>query len=200
MSIQHPQVKKGYIRGVKGLVVTMLTVTGAPVAPAVTYGIKTAQQVGVSVVEESGDSAILRGGDMILARIKEPNTVVGLELTLQNARFDAEAIKLIAGGTLIVVVEGADTRVNGWESPTIEQQQTPPYFKGEAYAVNHSASGAADGWVKYTFAFCRATFGNETLQDQTWAIPEMKIEVQESPLGGGAYRKEFVDTLPGELI
>jgi len=199
MTTALPQVKRGYIRGVRGLVVTSLTVAGLPVSPAVTYGIRTAQQVGVSVVSEGGEAAILRGGDGILLRIKEPDTIVGVNLTLQDARFDARAIQLIAGGTLIEIVEGAATRINGWEAPTIAAQQNPPYFRAEAYAVNYNAAAGLDGFIKYTFRYCRATFGNETLQDRTWVIPEMNIECMENPQGGGVYRKEFVDTLPTEL-
>lgn len=196
---QLPQIKRGYIRGVRGVVVTAIKDTGEDQTPESKYGIKTAQQVGVSVVIESGASETLRGGDMILTRIKEPNTVVGLELTLQNARFDAKAMEMIAGGTLIEVAEDPDTRVVGWDAPSIEDQQNPPLFKAEVYAANYNAAGAIDGFLKYTFPYCRATFGNETLQDQSWAIPEMRIECQESPLGGGAYRKEFVAELPEDL-
>jgi len=196
---QLPQLKRGYIRGVRGLVITALTAAGAPVIPAVTYGVKTAQQVGVEVVTEAGEAATLRGGDGILLRIKEPDTVVGATLAVQDARFDARAIVLLAGGTLIEIAEGVDTRINGWEAPTIVAQQNPPYFRAEAYAMNYGATGGLDGFIKYTFPYCRATFGNETLQDQNWAIPEINVEAAENPLGGGVYRKEFVAALPTEL-
>lgn len=197
---QLPQLKKGYIRGVKGLVVTRINPDGTDDAGATPYGIKTAQQVGVEVQSVGGEESILRGGDKILARVKDPDTVVAINLALQNARFDAKAMETIAGGTLIEVVEGADTRIVGWEAPTIEAQQNPPYFKAEVYATNHNARGGIDGYVKYTFYYCRATFGNETLQDQNWVIPEMNIECMENPsLSGGIYKKEFVDALPAEL-
>lgn len=194
-----PQVKTGYVRGARGAVVTALNPSGAPVTPAITHGIRTAQQVAVERVDEAGEAATLRGGDQILSRVEEPDTVVGVNLTLQNARFDARAIQLIAGGTLITVVEGADTRINGWEAPTIAAQQNPSYFRLAVYAVNHTATGGMDGFVMYTFPYCRATFGNETLQDQNWVIPELNIKCSENPQGGGVYRKEFVAVLPPEL-
>lgn len=197
---QLPQNKTGYIRGVRGVVVTALEEDGTPKTPEELYGIKTAQEVGVSVQIESGEEDILRGGDKLLARIKEHDTVVGAELSLKNARFDAKAMEMIAGGTLIEEAEGEDTRIVGWEAPTIEEQQVPPIFKAEVYAANFSAGGVIDGFVKYSFPYCKATFGNESLQDQSWAIPEMKVDCTESPLGGGAYRKEFVSSLPTELI
>lgn len=197
---QLPQNKRGYIRGVRGLVVTRINADGTPDATAVPYGIKTAQQVGVEVQVAGGEESILRGGDKVLARVKDPDTVVGVNLTLRDARFDAKAIQTLAGGTLIEVAEGADTRIVGWEAPTIEAQQNPPYFKAEVYAVSHGSRGQVEGYIKYTFPYCRATFGNETLQDQNWVVPEMTIECMENPaLSSGVYRKEFVDSLPAEL-
>jgi len=197
---QLPQSKKGYIRGLKGLVVTRINSDGTDDGSATPYGIKTAQQAGVEVQSVGGEESVLRGGDKILARVKDPDTVVAINLALRNARFDAKVMETIAGGTLIEAVEGEDTRIVGWEAPTIEAQQSPPYFKAEVYATDHNARGGVDGYVKYTFYYCRATFGNETLQDQNWVIPEMNIESMENPsLSGGLYKKEFVDALPAEL-
>lgn len=199
MTTPLPQVRRGYVRGIRGFVVVALDAAGVPAVPAVSYGVRTAQQVGIAVETEAGEAAVHRGGDSILARIKDPDTVVGLTLTLQDARFDARAIQLIAGGTLITIVEGPNTRINGWEAPTLAAQQNPPRFRLEAYSANYNSQGAIDGFVKYTFPFCRATFGNQTLQDQTWAIPELNVECAEPPAGGGLYRIEFVPVLPTEL-
>lgn len=199
MSVQ-PQLRAGYIRGVRGVVAQSLLESGLPAAPVVRYGIRTAQQVAVETVVVSGEESVLRGGDRVLVRIKDMDVVVGVNLTFQNARFDACAMELLAGGTLITAVIDTILRVNGWEAPTVAQQATPRYFRLEVYAVNHSVSGGVDGFVQYTFPYCRATFGNETLQDQNWVIPELNIECTESPQGGGAYRKEFISALPAELV
>lgn len=197
-----PQVKKGYIRGVKGAVVTGLNSDGTAKDPAATpYGIKTAQQINVSVVSEAGNAATLRGGDGILTYVKDPDTIVAINLTLMNARFDAHAMEEIAGGTLITEPEDTDERVIGWESPSIEDQQDPPHFKLEVYATNYNARGGKDGYIKHTFYYGRATFGNENLQDQNWSIPEMKIECFQNPstATGGPHKKEFVAELPAQL-
>lgn len=197
---QLPQSKKGYIRGVRGLVVTRINSDGTDDAGATPYAIKTAQQVGVEVQSVGGEESVLRGGDRILTRVKDPDTIVAIKLALQNARFDAQGIETLSGGTLIEVAEDTDTRIVGWEAPTIEEQQDPPYFKAEVYAASHNARGGIEGYVKYTFYYCRATFGNETLQDKNWAIPDMSIECMENPsLTGGPYKKELVDALPAEL-
>lgn len=198
---QLPQAKRGYIRGVRGLVVTRVNSDGTADGAAVAYGIKTAQQVGIEVQAVDGEESVLRGGDKVLARVKDPATVVGVNLTVQDARFDAKAIQTLCGGTLIEVAEGADTRINGWEAPSISDQQIPPYFKAEVYAVSHDARAGVEGYVKYTFPFCRAVgFGKETLKDKEFAVPELTLEAMENPsVTGGAYKKEFVAALPAEL-
>ncbi len=201
MSVPLPQIKKGYIRGVRGVIITPINEDGADKEPTSTpYGMKTAQRIGVGVVSEAGGASVLRGGDKVLAYVKDPDTVVAVNLTLLNARFDAEAIKVLAGGTLITKTEDLDEQVVGWKAPSIEEQQTPPYFKAEVYAASHGSRGQVEGYIKYIFHYCRATFGDETLEDNQWSVPEMRIEVLENPtLTGGLYDKEFVDTLPAKL-
>jgi len=197
---QLPQNKRGYIRGVRGLIVTRINSDGTDDAGATPYVMSTPQQIAIEAQVVSGEESILRGGDKLLARVKDPDIVVGVNLGLQDARIDAQGIETLAGGTLVEVIENGDTRIVGWEAPTVEAQNDPPYFKAEAYAASFKARGVVEGYIKYTFFYCRAAFGNETLQDQQWLIPELNIEVTENPaLTGGVYRKEFVDSLPAEL-
>ena len=198
---QPQQIKKGYVRGVRGAVITPIKPDGDDDPEAVSYGIKTAQQIGVNLVVEAGNAATLRGGDQILAYVKDPDTVVAANLTVQNARFDAAAMEVLAGGTLITETVESEEVITGWEAPSIEEQQNPPQFKLEIYAANHNKRGGLDGFVKYTFFYGCSHFGNETLQDQNWVIPEMNIECFENPskATGGVYRKEFVPVLPAEL-
>lgn len=197
---QLPQNKKGYIRGVRGIVVTRVNQDGTADGAAVAYGLKTIQDIGLSVQSVGGEQSVLRGGDKLLAVVKDPDTVVGVNLAVKNARMDVQGIQTIAGGTIIEVAEGADTRIVGWEAPTIQDQQTPPRFEAEVYAISHGTRGEVEGYAKYTFYFCRATFGNETLADKQWSIPELAIECSENPsTSGGVYKKEIVAALPAEL-
>jgi len=197
---QLPQIKRGYIRGVRGAVVTRINADGTPDGSAVPYGIKTTQKIAVETEVVAGEAAPLRGGDKLLAWLKDPDTVVGMNLTLNDARFDAHAIEVLAGGTLIEVPEDTDTRVVGWEAPTIEAQQGPPHFKLEIYAASHNSRGGGEGYVKYTCHYCRATFGGETLEDRQWMVPEIKVTCFQNPsTSAGLYKKEFVDSLPAEL-
>lgn len=197
---QLPQNKKGYIRGVKGAVVTRINSDGTADGTAVPYGIKTTQKIAVEAELQAGEATPLRGGDKLLAYVKDPDTVVGVNLTLNDARFDAQAIQTLAGGTLVEAVEGTDTRIIGWEAPAIEAQQAPPHFKLEVYATSYDARGGVEGYIKYTFYFCRATFGNENLEDRQWLVPELKITCLENPsTSAGLYKKEFVTALPAVL-
>ncbi|MEX0975038.1 MAG: hypothetical protein WD024_06820 [Bacillota bacterium] len=193
-----PQVKKGYIRGVVGLVITALQASGAAQDPAATpYGIRTSPQVGVSVVSEGGAASVLRGGDQVLAYVKDPDTIVAVNLAVQNARLDGKALQVMAGGALKA---DAGNAITGWTHPTIAEQQNPPCFRVDVYAKSLGAHGEIEGYVKYTFVYCRATTGNETLQDKTFTVPELKVECFENPSTGlSVYSKEIVAALPAEL-
>lgn len=198
---QLAQNKRGYIRGVRGCVITSLNADGTMPGTPTVVGVKTAQEIGVETEVEEGESSTLRGGDKVLARVKDPDTIVGVKLTLKDARFDAHALQAVSGGTLVTVVEGADTRVVGWEAPTIEAQQTPPVFQAEVYAQSHDARSASEGFMKYTFFFCRGVIKGASLSDKEWSAPEFNVSAQQNPsLTSGVYRGEFVAALPAELL
>ncbi len=196
-----PQNKKGYIRGVRGFVITKLLESGAPDPGAVPHGVKTAQQVDVDILSIKGDEASLRGGDELLAYAKDKDVITGLKLSVRDARFDAQAWLEIAGGTLIKEVEGADERIVGWRPPTIVEQATTRWFKLEAYARNHTSGGQLDGYIKYTFNYCRGVWGKETLADKQWLVQDFEIECFENPASAlPPYEKRFVAALPAELV
>jgi len=52
------QIKKGYLRGVKGVVVEQLAADGSRVTPTPTrWGIKTPQEIGIEAVVSEGESS-----------------------------------------------------------------------------------------------------------------------------------------------
>lgn len=197
------QVKRGYLRGVRGLLITPLETSGAMPGTPVNFWIDTAQNVGVTAEIVTGESADLRGGDRLLVRIEEDDVTVGVNLSFTDARFDAKATEIIAGGTLITEAgEGEDPDLTpvGWEAPTVTEQgedRTP--FQAEVYVESFNANGGREGWLKYTFRYCKGNVPNITLGDQEWGTPEFTIDARENPsTGASAYRKEFVDALPAE--
>lgn len=195
------QLKSGYLRGVRGLLVTQLNADGSTPASPEVHWIDTAQKVGIELEIEEGESATLRGGDHILARIEEDDTIVGANLKFTNARFDAPATTLIGGGSL-VTQDGDPNTIIGWEAPTISEQasgKTP--FKADVYVQNYNSSGGKDGFLKYEFRYCKGTLASVEHSDQDWGTPEFEVKGRENPYSGlSVYRKTFVSALPNEAL
>ena len=142
------QNKKGYLRGVRGVMLTVLDSDGAmPVSPD-TYWVNTAQEVGIEAIVVAGESAELRGGDALLLRLEEDDVITGATLTFRDARFDAEAGTIIAGGNLVTVVEGTDVRIIGWEAPTVDEQAVRVPFQAEVYVQSFNEAGGREAYLK----------------------------------------------------
>ncbi|AEE95286.1 hypothetical protein [Mahella australiensis] len=195
------QTKRGYLRGVAGMVITPINADGTDKVDAVSYGIKTSQEIGVENEVVEGETSELRGGDKLLVYAKDDDTVVGVNLTLTDARFDAQALVLIMGGTLIEdTTDPENPQIIGWEMPTIEEQQNKPVFKSEVYVRSFDSHAVLEGFVKYSFPYCKGVVGDVTHSDSEWATPEINIWAQENPsVAGGVYKKEFVTALAQEL-
>lgn len=196
------QKKSGYLRGVKGAILIPLNPDGSMPATPERHPIKTTQSVGIELEIAEGESTELRGGDTLLARVQEPDYVVAANITMTDARTDLVTEAIITGGQLITQDDGqGGQEVIGIAAPTIEQQgQGKPPFALEIYVTNHNKSGGRDGYLKYTFPFCRGNAPNIEHQDREWGTPEFEIRAEENPATGeSVYRKEFVDTLPDEL-
>ncbi len=196
------QIKKGYLRGVVGMVLTPINVDGTEQPEAVSYGVKTAQEVSVENEVIEGEASELRGGDRLLAYVRDDDTVVGINLTLTDARFDAKVLELIMGGSLIEdTTDPENPEIIGWEMPTIEQQQNKPAFKADLYVRSFNSKGIVEGYMKYSFVYCKGTIGDVTHSDSEWATQEINIWAQENPtVSGGVYKKQIVSTLPTELL
>ena len=95
------QVKKGYLRGVRGVLITELNADGSmPLVPE-KWWIDTSQEVGIAAEVVAGESAELRGGDRLLVSIEEDDVITGATLTVRDAKFDARASVYIGGGSII---------------------------------------------------------------------------------------------------
>jgi len=196
------QAKTGYLKGVRGLVLTPLNPDGSMPQSPTRHGIKTAQGASVEPEIVEGESGELRGGDRVLARFEEHDVVVGVNVTFTDARMDAVAARIIAGGQLLTQDDGQGGQtVIGYVAPTIEEQAQRIPFQAELYVANFNKSGGVDGYVKYTFPYCIGYAPSIEHQDQEWAAPEFEIRARENPSSGESYcRWEFVDSLPPELL
>lgn len=146
-----------------------------------------------------GDNGELRGGDQVLARFEDPDTVVGMNLKFTDARFDAKAAQIIAGGQLIFDQQNPDNII-GWIAPKVYEQANRTPFAAELYVANYNSSGGIDGFVKISFPFCIGYVPTVDYQDGDWGTPEFEIRARENPATGESYFSwQFVDQLPAEL-
>lgn len=194
------QVKKGYLRGVRGVLLTVLEADGALPAVAEKYWIDTAQEASVEGQVEDGESSTHRGGDRILVQVQEDDTLTGVEVSFVDARFDAKSTSIISGGSIIT--SGVDGEITGWQAPMMDDQEKVP-FMAEIYVQNFNAGGMKDGFVKVTVPYCKGNIPNVTYSDQEWATEEFSIIGKENSalqVPMPVTSKEFVPSLPSEAL
>ena len=124
------QVKKGYLRGVKGIVIEPLKADGTKEDTPKRYGIKTPQEIGIEAVIVEGETSELRGGDVVLTQVTDPDIITGATLTMIDARYDAEATEMIAGGDVIeevieIAVEAEAVGTGDTSTVEFELDHTP---------------------------------------------------------------------------
>ena len=191
------QTRTGYLYGCRGLVIVQLTAAGALPAVPARFGIRTAQTVGEEVTYVEGEQSQLRGGDRIQAIREEEDVVIGAELTFRDARFDARATAIMAGGTLIE----SGGAIVGYRVPRLADQGTRLPFLAEVYVDNYLSHGVLNGFVRTIYPLCFGRVPSVSYEDQAWASPEFTIRARENTVMGlPVISKEFVDTLPAELI
>lgn len=197
------QVKTGYLRGVRGALITALNEDGSEPSKPEKYWIDTAQEATVEAQVEEGESSSLRGGDRVLAQVEEDDTLTGVEIGFTNAKFDALATTIMAGGKLITETTGEEdskvTTITGWEADMMSETSSKTPFLIEIYVQNYTAGGMKDGFVKVTIPYCTGTIPNLSYSDQEWATEEFTVKGKENAtLNKPVSRKEFVASLPPE--
>jgi hypothetical protein len=196
-----PQIKRGYLKGIRGILVRKLNLDGTIPGTEEKHWIDTAQSAQVEMIIKEGETSSLRGGDRLLAEVKANDIVTGANLKFTDARFDAKATTLIAGGTLITATEGPDQRIIGWTAPTIAEQATRTPMEVQVFVPAYNSSGGINGYVQYTFYYGIGYPGNITHNDNEWSTPEFTVKCQENGgQGKSVYDKKFVDALPPEAV
>lgn len=193
----------GYLRGVRGILITELEDDGSyPSAPR-KFWIDTAQQAELSAEVVTGETADLRGGDRLLLRLEEDDVIVGVNLTFTDARFNIEATELIAGGSVIEATTteaAASDNINvddiiGWIAPTVEEQATRTPFQADVYVQSFDDAGIREAYLVYSFGYCRGRMPEASHSDRGWGTPEFEIRARQNS-GHGAtistYQKKFV--------
>ncbi len=192
---------KGYLRGVRGLLITELEQDGSDDGAGSSHWIDTAQNVEIEAEVVEGESADLRGGDQLLLRVEEDDIIVGADLTFRDARFDAEATVLIGGGDLIDQESGeheTDESINtgdyvGWIAPTITEQADRTPFQADVYVQSFNEQGGREAYLVYTFTYCRGRMPQVSHSDRSWGTPEFEIKAREnSGKAISTYQKRFI--------
>lgn len=192
------QKKKGYLRGIRGALITVLNEDGTLPTTPERYWIDTAQEASVEAQVEEGESSTLRGGDRVLAQVTEEDTITGVEISFTDAKFDAKASSIIAGGTVITDTTNV-TDIVGWDAPMMADSADKTPFQIEIYVQNHNAGGGKDGFLRVTVPECTGTMPNMEYSDQEWASEEFTIKGKESAARNiPVTRKEFVAALPAQ--
>lgn len=191
------QTKKGYLRGIRGALVSVLNSDGSTPTTPEEYWIDTAQEASVEAQVEEGEASNLRGGDRILASVEEEDTLTGVEISFTDAKFDAKATSIIAGGNLITTGTDPDIEIVGWEAPMMAEQGNKVPFMIQIFIQNFTSGGMKDGFLKVTVPFCTGSIPTMEYADQEWASEEFTISGKENSTQAlPVTSKEFVDALP----
>ncbi len=171
---------------------------GVPAAP-VWKTIDAAQQFNASPVIIAGQQVEQRGGDALQCVITEPDKVIGVDITLQDAKMDLSTLPVLVGGTYTPAAEGPPAVNASWEPDDIDAEA--PGFVMEMYQARYDPGtkhqSDAAGYVKYTFPNCRATGPQDSQQDRQFTSPQYTIKARWNSADDLAYRKiEEVAALP----
>lgn len=187
------QLKRGYLRGCRGILITELNSDGSMPDTPKRLWIDTAQEASLEAAIAEGETSDLRGGDRMLVRVQENDVIVGLNVEFTDARFNLEAVELVQGGTLIQT----DEEIVGWEAPKVADQNANVAFQSEIYVQSFNAEGGREAYLKYKCPYCTGVMGSIEHSDQEWGTPEFTVRARENPsTKASAYRKEFVSSLP----
>lgn len=193
------QTKKGILFGCRGAVILPLDAQGNPIVGAEEYWIDVPQEIGIKMLIEQGEEDVTKvDGGGVIAFEEEDDTLLGVDLELKNARLDLPAQDIMLKGNLITqsIESGAD--VIGWRSPTLGTQITQQkFFRLQLFVRHFNGTGQQEGYIRFTFPFCRAIPGDIGVAQGKFVDLSYTIKARNHPGGSdGPYNTEFVNSLP----
>ena len=162
--------------GVKQIDIVNLESDGAADASAIEYSVDNPQDFSVTAVYNDGDRSVLRGGDDIIAVIEEDDKLIGFDTSFGLAELVPEVDGTICGG----VATGADGK---WESPADSTEDAYP-FSMEVYVQKYTEDvqySDTDGFIKFTFPFCKGRRGGESHADKSFGSPSYDVRCRKNP-------------------
>jgi hypothetical protein len=130
------------------------------------------QSMDITPVYVDGMESTQRGGDDIVAIVKEDDIYRGADLTINTAQFEGTLKQAIAGGS--------STGDDQWSAPVDDSEDPYPGLL-EVWVANYTESDSEstqDGFVKYTFNFCKGRLGSQNPADQTFTNEQFVIRAR----------------------
>ena len=130
------------------------------------------QSMDISPVYVDGNEAQLRGGDDIVAIVKEEDKFLGVDLTINQATFEGLLKAAIAGGNA--------TDDDEWQAP-VDDTEMPFPGRLEVWVANYTESDSEstqDGFIKYEFSYCQGRLGSQNPADQTFGLEQFVIRAR----------------------
>lgn len=130
------------------------------------------QSMDIAPVYVEGNEATQRGGDDIVAIVKEDDNFLGVDLTINTAAFEGGLKAAIAGGT-----SSSDDQ---WSAP-IDDTEMPYPGELKVWVANYTESDSEstqDGFILYTFNFCKGKLGTQNPADQSFTNEQFIIRAR----------------------
>jgi len=187
------------IEGIREIRVTAENDDGSVIGTPAATGVPSVmiQSMDIAPAYIDGAEIIHRGGDVIKAVVKESDTFLGVNITLNLAAVEAALKVLIVGGSVGVGADGNDK----WEAP-ISDDELPSPFRLEVWQANYTESDSEstqDGFMKHEFAYCkRGRLGSRSAGQQTFSNEQYTLEARRNDSSSpveGAWTHDEVDDI-----
>ena len=161
------------IYGVKLVVLTELNQDGSAKVDGKTIRIDSPQEVSYSPNIKEGSEQELRGGDKLIATVKDDDVLTSITATFKDAKLDIDAMALIGGGT---VTGTGDTAK--YAAPKMSETTRTP-FKAEIYSARYAdgsnTAGDIAGYIKVTLNYAKGKIPSFAQGDKAFAVPSYTI-------------------------
>ena len=183
------------VYGVALMVLTELNQDGSTKAGGKTIRIESPQQVQYSPNIKEGQETELRGGDKLIATVKDADKLTSITATFQDAKLNLDAMAMIGGGT--VTGTGATAK---YAAPKMGDTTRTP-FKAEIYSAVYgdgsNTSGDITAYKKMTLNYAKGRIPSFSQQDRTFMVPSYTITgTDNNSLDVGPFSIEEVASLP----
>ena len=152
--------------------------------------ITTPQQANINPVVIQGQQQELRGGDRLIAVIRENDETVGVDIQFTDAVLNGEAMAVIAGGTFVA---------DKYTPPALGEPRTN--FVAELYVARYAEGSQHQsdiiGWVKFVFPNVSGNLPTFNTQDRTFLVPQFTLICRDNNADNLRFMTfEFVADLP----